>query len=75
MVFPQKLDPDEFLRQYGMRGWQRLLDKYCYSRLDYLLLRTMERHDVNTASGKGDIVAAVSYTHLDVYKRQIKGRR
>ena len=57
MVFPQKLDPDEFLRQYGMRGWQRLLDKYCYSRLDYLLLRTMERHDVNTASGKGDIVA------------------
>lgn len=57
MVFPQKLDPDEFLRQYGLRGWQRLLDRYCYQRLDYLLLRAMERHDAATASGKGEIVA------------------
>ena len=57
MVFPQKLDPDEFLRKYGMRGWQRLLDKYCYQRLDYLLLRALERHNPSNASGKGDIVA------------------
>jgi DNA primase len=26
MVFPQKLDPDDLLRQYGLPGWQRLLE-------------------------------------------------
>lgn len=57
LVIPEKRDPDDFLRQYGLRGWKRLLDKYCYSRLDYLLLRALERHDPESAGGKGAIVA------------------
>ena len=57
LVIPENLDPDDFLRKYEMRGWQRLLERYCYPLLDYLLLRTLERHDINSASGKGAIVA------------------
>ncbi|NLF79573.1 MAG: DNA primase [Clostridia bacterium] len=57
LVIPEKLDPDDFLRQYGMRGWRRLLEKYRYPRLDYLLLRALERHDSESAGGKGAIVA------------------
>ncbi len=57
MVFPEKLDPDDFLRKYQLRGWQKLLKKYCYSMLDYLLLKALERHDQESASGKGAIVA------------------
>ena len=57
VVYPQKLDPDEFLRKYEARGWQRLMERYCYPMLDYLLLRALERHDRETASGKGAIVA------------------
>lgn len=57
MVFPEKLDPDDFLRKYDLKGWTRLLEKYCYSMLDYLFLRALERHDIESASGKGAIVA------------------
>jgi DNA primase len=57
LAIPEKLDPDDFLRKYELRGWQRLLDKYCYSMLEYLLLRALERHDQESASGKGAIVA------------------
>jgi len=57
IVFPENLDPDDFLRKYGTRGWQRLREKYRYSVLDYLLLRAMQRHDADSASGKGAIVA------------------
>ncbi len=57
LVYPEQKDPDEFLRTYGQKGWQRLLERYCYSRLDYLLYRAMQRHDPHTAQGKGAIVA------------------
>ncbi len=57
VVYPVKKDPDEFLRAYGQKGWQRLMEKYCYSMLDYLLLRAMQRNDKETASGKGAIVS------------------
>jgi len=56
LVFPEQLDPDDFLRRYGQAGWQRLLEKYAYPTLDYLLLKAMERHDSSTAAGKGAIV-------------------
>ena len=57
LVFPEQLDPDDFLRRYGQAGWQRILQKYAYPTLDYLLLRARERHDENSAAGKGAIVA------------------
>lgn len=56
MVFPEQLDPDEFLHQYGQKGWQRLLEQYCYPTLDYLLRKAQSRYDANTAAGKGSIV-------------------
>ena len=56
MVIPEEMDPDEFLHRYGRKGWQRLLDQYCYATLDYLLLKAQSRHDGNTAAGKGAIV-------------------
>lgn len=79
VVYPQKLDPDEFLRKYGLRGWARLMEKYCYPLLDYLLLRSMERHDKETASGKGAIVsdllpaiaAAPSQTERESFIRRL----
>jgi len=57
MVFPEKLDPDDFLKKYGLKGWQRLLEQYCYPMLDYLLLKALERHDAESAAGKGAIVS------------------
>ncbi len=57
IVFPEQLDPDDFLRKYGQPGWRRVLERYCYPALDYLLLRAREHHDSQTAAGKGAIVA------------------
>ena len=56
LMFPEGLDPDDFLRRYGLKGWQRLLAKYCYPMLDYLLLRALDRHDITSAAGKGQVV-------------------
>lgn len=69
MVFPEKLDPDDFLRKYGKKGWNRLLERYCYSTLDYLLLKALERNDKETASGKGAIVADL-LPHIAAAKSQ-----
>ena len=60
LVYPDALDPDDFLRKYGWKGWQRLLEKYCYPMLDYLLLKAMEKQDASTAAGKGAIVAELA---------------
>ena len=57
LTFPEQLDPDDFFRRYGERGWRRLLDRYLLPRLDYLLQRAERRHDAATAAGKGEIVA------------------
>ena len=79
LVYPEGLDPDDFLRKYGLRGWQRLLERYCYPRLDYLLLKALERHDPDTAAGKGEIVADLvpalrhtrNLTEYDGFVRQL----
>ena len=60
LVFPNSMDPDEFLRSYGQRGWNRLLERYCYPRLDYLLQRALTRHDISTAAGKAAIVGELT---------------
>ncbi len=56
LVFPEQLDPDEFLKKYGLKGWRRLLEHYCYPALDYLLRKALEKHDASSAAGKGAIV-------------------
>ena len=79
LVYPNDLDPDDFLRKYGMKGWERLLERYCYPRLDYLLKKALERHDAKTAAGKGDIVAELApalratrnLTEYDGFVRQL----
>ena len=79
LVYPDDLDPDDFLRKYGMKGWARLLEAYCYPRLDYLLLKALERHDAATAVGKGEIVADLApalratnnQTEYDSFVRQM----
>lgn len=57
MVFPDQLDPDDFLHRYGGKGWQRLLQKYCYPALDWLLLLALEKRDTESAADKGAVVA------------------
>ena len=82
LVYPDQLDPDDFLRKYGKRGWERLLERYCYPRLDYLLLKALERHDADTAAGKGEIVADLvpalrstrNLTEYDGFVRQLARR-
>ncbi|MBO7667122.1 MAG: hypothetical protein J6T26_01545 [Firmicutes bacterium] len=82
LVYPDDLDPDDFLHKYGLRGWERLLERYCYPRLDYLLKKALERHDANTAAGKGEIVtdlvpalrATRNQTEYDSFVRQLARR-
>lgn len=82
LVFPEQLDPDDFLRKYGMKGWKRLLEKHCYPMLDYLLLRALERHDISNAAGKGQVVAELlpalnktrSSTERDSFIRELARR-
>lgn len=79
LVFPEQLDPDDFLHRYGQAGWKRLLEKYAYPTLDYLLLKAQERHDTETAAGKGAIVAELlpamgrcrNATELDGFIQQL----
>ena len=82
LVYPEQLDPDDFLRRYGRRGWERLLERYCYPQLDYLLLKSLERHDISTAAGKGEVVADLApalrrtknLTEYDSFVRQLARR-
>lgn len=57
LVFPEGLDPDDFLRKYGLRGWKRVCDKYCYPTLDYLLFRALEKREIRNAADKAAVVA------------------
>lgn len=57
IMFPKDKDPDDFLREDGIAGWEQLYHTATYPLLDYLLLKAKERHDINSAAGKGSIVA------------------
>lgn len=57
LVFPEELDPDDFLRRYGQRGWQRVCERYCYPALDYLLYRALEKREIKSAADKAAVVA------------------
>lgn len=82
VIIPEQLDPDDFLRKYGLRGWERLLERYCYPMLDYLLLRALQRHDIKTAVGKGQVVAELqpalnktrNQTERDSFIRELSRR-
>lgn len=81
-VFPQELDPDDFLRKYGLHGWRQLLERRCYPRLDYLLLKALENRDPQTAADKGAVVAELlpalrhtrSNTERDSFIRELARR-
>ena len=56
LVLPKGQDPDDFLREQGHAGWDKLVSKYSYDILDYLLEEALAKHDGESASGKGAIV-------------------
>ena len=56
LVLPSGQDPDDFLREQGRAGWDKLLGKSALDILDYLLEQALARHDVESNSGKGAIV-------------------
>ncbi len=82
LVFPDNLDPDDFLHKYGLPGWNKLLQKRSYPRLDYLLLRAMEKRSCDTAADKGAIVAELipaikktrSHAERDSFIRELARR-
>ena len=82
LIYPESLDPDDFLRQYGRKGWQRLKEKYCYPLLDYLLLKALEKFDTSNAAGKGALVTELipamqkskNRTELDSFIRELSRR-
>ena len=49
--FPENLDPDDILKQYGPEYLKKLLDK-SLSLLDYKLSKLREKYDLNSTEGK-----------------------
>lgn len=56
LALPDGCDPDDFLRQKGFDGWQKLIETEAYDILEYLLRQAINKYDVTSASGKGLIV-------------------
>ncbi len=56
LSLPDGCDPDDFLRQKGFDGWQKLVADEAYDILEYLLRQAMKKYDASSASGKGLIV-------------------
>ena len=57
LVFPDGLDPDDFLKQEGSSGWERLMQGNCHDMLDYIYMKASAKHNAKTPAGKGAIVA------------------
>jgi DNA primase len=53
MQFPNNLDPDEILKQYGPEYFRKLMDR-SLSLVDYQLARLREKYDLGTTEGKVD---------------------
>ena len=74
-------DPDEFIKKNGKEAFLKLVDG-ALPMIDYKLQGAQKGLDLATEEGKLDFMkkaapilknlgpVAVSYTHLDVYKRQ-----
>ena len=70
---PAGQDPDEFLKKYGRDGYLKLM-KSSLPLMDYKFQIVAQKYDLGDGYQKEkfakECVAPVSYTHLDVYKRQ-----
>lgn len=65
MQFPNKLDPDDVLKQYGPEYFGKLMDK-SLSLIDYKLSKLREEHDLNTTDGKVDFATATAQVLAEV---------
>ena len=59
MQFPNKLDPDDVLKQYGPEFFKKLMDK-SPSLIDYKLSKLRGEHDLNTTVGKIDFATGAA---------------
>lgn len=66
MQFPNRLDPDEVVKQYGPEYFKKLMDK-SLSLVDYKLSKLREQYDLSTTDGKVDFAtdAAVILAEVD----------
>ena len=56
LVYPQGMDPDDFLRKYGADGWAKLLQR-SLSPLEFMLKLAESKYDITDVVGKGQVVA------------------
>lgn len=54
--FPDKTDPDEFLRKYGSQGFDRLIRTGALSGTQFLLQRLRESAELGGAAGRTDFI-------------------
>jgi DNA primase len=65
MQFPNKLDPDDILKQYGPEYFRKLMDN-SLSPVNYKLSRLREKHDLHTTEGKVDFATDAAQVLAEV---------
>lgn len=65
LTLPSPADPDDFIREQGKEGWQRLREE-ALTYMDFKIKRAMEHHDPDTAEGKADILTELGPSLLSL---------
>ena len=65
MQFPNKMDPDDVLKQYGPEFFKKLMDNSPYL-IDYKLSKLRGEHDLNTTVGKVDFATGAAQILAEV---------
>jgi len=77
LAIPESLDPDEYIKKYGVDRFRRLLDE-CASDIDYTIERVRTRHNLASEDGKLQflkeicpVLAELSTLEREVYAGRI----
>lgn len=71
VLFPDGQDPDDFLKAEGKAGFDNLMRENSYGLLEFKLLDAVKNVDINSISGKGEVVRELA-PHIINCRNQVE---